>query len=48
MDRFAVPVTFMVTAESMEEAQEKVKQVIEHGQSLHNGDVEWVWSSASR
>lgn len=42
-NRYVIPVTFFVGAENAEEAQEKLRTLIEHGQSAHNGDVEWVW-----
>ena len=42
-----VPVRFFVRAESLEEARDKVRQVIEHGKADHNGDVEWEWSVGS-
>lgn len=43
MTTFAVPVRFTVEAETLEEAREKVKILIEHGSSAHNGDVDWAW-----
>lgn len=45
--RLSVPVTFFVTSESLEEARDKVRQVIEHGKEFHNGDIEWEWSVGS-
>jgi hypothetical protein len=42
--RFGVVVSFRVRAESLEEAREKVKELIEHGQAVHDGDVQWDWA----
>jgi len=38
--RFVVRVSFVVTAESLDAARSKVKQVIEHGEAVH-GEIEW-------
>ena len=40
--RFVVRVSFVVTADSLDAARSKVKQVIEHGEAVH-GEVEWDW-----
>jgi hypothetical protein len=40
--RFVVRVSFVVTADSLEAARSKVKQVIEHGEAVH-GEIEWDW-----
>ena len=42
--KFGVSVSFRVRAESLEEAREKVKELIEHGQAVHNADVQWDWA----
>ena len=41
--RLAVPVRFFVNADSLEEARDRVRQVIEHGQAVHDPDIEWEW-----
>jgi len=48
MTTFAVTVRFIVDAENLEEARERVKIVIEHGRSAHDVDVDWEWSKAGR
>ena len=45
--RLPVQVRFFLTAESLEEARDKVRQVIEHGKVFHNGNIEWEWSVGS-
>ena len=42
--RLPVPVRFNVQADSLEEARDKVRQLIEHGRAMHNGDIEWEWT----
>jgi hypothetical protein len=39
-----VPVRFFVRAETLEEARDIVRQLIEHGKAMHNGDVDWEWT----
>jgi len=41
--RFIVQIIFEVRADNLEDARQKVKQVIDHGRSFHNGDLEWDW-----
>ena len=45
--RFPVPVRFSVNADSLEEARDRVRQVIEHGREAHDPDIEWEWSVGS-
>ena len=42
-----VPVRFIVRADSLEEARDKVRQLIEHGKAVHNGDIQWEWTVGS-
>lgn len=42
-----VPVRFFVEADSLEEARDKVRQVIEHGKAAHDPEIEWEWSVGS-
>lgn len=42
--RLAVPVRFLVDADSLEEARNKVRQVIEHGKATHAPEIEWEWN----
>ena len=42
-----VPVRFFVKADSLEEARDKVRQVIEHGKEAHDPEIEWEWSVGS-
>lgn len=42
-----VPVRFFVKADSLEEARDKVRQVIEHGKEAHDPQIEWEWSVGS-
>lgn len=48
MTTFAITVRFLVDAETLEEAREKVKILIEHGRSAHDHEVDWEWSKAGR
>jgi len=43
-NRLSIPVRFLVTADSLAEAREKVRQLIEHGKAVHNGDIDWEWT----
>jgi hypothetical protein len=43
-NRLSVPVRFLVTADSLTEARDKVRQLIEHGKAVHNGDIDWEWT----
>lgn len=45
--RLLVPVRFLVKADSLEEARDKVRQVIEHGKEAHDPEIEWEWSAGS-
>ena len=47
MPRFVLHVRFTVSAENLQEAKEKVLQVIEHGEMFH-GEIEWGWMNQPR
>jgi hypothetical protein len=47
-NRLLIPVRFLVRADSLEEGRDKIRQLIEHGKAMHNGDVDWEWAAAAR
>jgi hypothetical protein len=47
MPRFVLHVRFNVSAENLQEAREKVQQVLEHGELVH-GQIHWEWMNRSR
>jgi hypothetical protein len=42
--KLPVPVRFLIKADSLEEARDQVRQVIEHGKETHDPEIEWEWS----
>jgi hypothetical protein len=44
VNRLSIPVRFLVAADSLTEARDKVRQLIEHGKEAHNGDIDWEWT----
>jgi hypothetical protein len=47
MPRFVLQVRFTVSAENLQQAREKVQQVLEHGEQVH-GHVLWEWMNRPR